>query len=375
MTSLLPTPEPPDPVEGALGHFEHSNWVKQALKNLDAGTVHSNGGVATGTLLADQVTIDNPEDQTARLNLKGNSTKSVLAKTSADLNRWQLVLGDSTAEGGNHSGSLFNLFAYADDGALRHTVLKADRNSGLVEVKGNPTAAMGVATKEYVDNAMPIGAIIAFGGNAAPNGWHLCDGSAHSSTALQNVLGSPNTPDLRGRFIVAVGDSTHVDVPSVYNRGDIGGKESVRLSGAESGTSAHGHGTGTTAVGNAAHSHGGTTAYADTNHYHTGTTDEAGEHVHGTRRGMGGTEYPVHSISEMAGGWNSLPPTDAAGIHQHTFSSSWASHSPTHYHVINNDNAAHQHSFTAPTATAADAASAHENRPPYYALVYIIKKA
>lgn len=48
----------------------------------------------------------------------------------------------------------------------------------------------------------PIGAIIAFGGNIAPFGWHLCDGSAHGSAALQAVIGGINTPDLRRRFII-----------------------------------------------------------------------------------------------------------------------------------------------------------------------------
>jgi microcystin-dependent protein len=49
----------------------------------------------------------------------------------------------------------------------------------------------------------PIGAVIAYGGSTAPTNWHLCDGTAHGSTALQGVLGSSLTPDLRGRFVLA----------------------------------------------------------------------------------------------------------------------------------------------------------------------------
>lgn len=361
MTSLLPTPEPPDPVEGALGHFEHSNWVKASLKALDEGTVHSNGGVATGTLLADQVTIDNPEDQTARLNLKGNSTKSVLAKTSADLNRWQLVLGDSTAEGGNHSGSLFNLFAYADDGALRHTVLKADRNSGLVEVKGNPTAAMGVATKEYVDNAMPIGTIVMFGGSTVPSDmlpyWQICNGTPHGQGAgsrIQSILGSANVPDLSGKFIVATGAG--------YNPKDQGGLDRVRLSAAESGTTAHGHGTSiATSSVDTGHDHGGGTGYHNTDHRHSSTirTSTTGQVASGwdgapneTFRISGGSYWLENNTSMVIDG----------GAQNHAHSISWAG-------------GWHSHTFTPQNATAAQAAESHENRPPYYALIYIIKKA
>lgn len=39
MTSVLPAPEPADPVEGQPGHFDHSNWVKASLKALDRALV------------------------------------------------------------------------------------------------------------------------------------------------------------------------------------------------------------------------------------------------------------------------------------------------------------------------------------------------
>lgn len=48
--SVLPTPEPADPVEGQPGHFEHSNWLKQSVKNLDDGKVNRSGDTMTGAL-------------------------------------------------------------------------------------------------------------------------------------------------------------------------------------------------------------------------------------------------------------------------------------------------------------------------------------
>lgn len=59
----------------------------------------------------------------------------------------------------------------------------------------------------------PPGAIIAFGGTAAPDGWLLCDGSSHSVATysrLHSVIGDSfggdggtnfNVPDFRGRFL------------------------------------------------------------------------------------------------------------------------------------------------------------------------------
>ena len=147
MSSLLPTPEPPDPVEGQLGHFDHSNWVKASLKALDAGTMRKDGDVSvTGDLIVDRASSG---DATVRL--QGSSTRSTVGTNASAVARWRLVLGDSTAESGSNGGSLFKLLAYADDGSLRHTVLSADRGTGLLTVVANPTAALGIATKSYVD--------------------------------------------------------------------------------------------------------------------------------------------------------------------------------------------------------------------------------
>lgn len=281
----------------------------------------------------------------------------------------------STVAIGDHTHA-----AYVDKGGSTMT--------GALTLPGDPTAALHAAPKQYVDNSMPLGAIIMFGGNTAPTGWHLCDGTAHGSTALQTLIGSANTPDLRGKFIVGVGDSPDASTPTVYARGDKGGAESVTLSAAESGVPAHNHpasGSETTA---GAHSHGGGTNTTDVNHTHSGTTDAFNvDHVHNAsvKTGTGGS---------VAGGWdgNANETWRIAGAgywyenntsgavsgtlnHGHSFQTGWMNHSNPHSHVINSDGG-HTHPLTITTSnnTAAAAASAHENRPPYYALTYIIKK-
>lgn len=157
---------------------------------------------------------------------------------------------------------------------------------------------------------LPIGSITAYGGTTAPTGWHLCDGTAHGSTALQTILGSANSPDLRDRFIVGAG--------SGYSRGDTGGAAAVTLALSQI----------------PVHSHGGATATDSPDHTHptSGFTVPAGS----TLVGSGGT-------SAFYGNSNSSGTGGASARHTHSI--------------------------------AADGGGgSHENRPPYYALVYIIRK-
>jgi microcystin-dependent protein len=179
-----------------------------------------------------------------------------------------------------------------------------------------PVASGDAANKGYVDSTvgqhMPLGAIIMWGGSSAPSGWHLCDGTAHSSSALQAIIGSTNTPDLRDRFVVGSG--------STYANGNTGGAASVTLTTAQ--MPAHSHGG--TVVGAGAHEH----VYNDADQrgdqyglvssaYYQGTVDAGGKTAHNTYNGPG-----------------------------------------NHAHTINSDGSG----------------GSHENRPPYYALTFIIKK-
>jgi microcystin-dependent protein len=382
MTSLLPTPEPADPVEGEPGHFDHSNWVKASVKALDTGTVHK-AGDSMENLTVSELTIDKTSGQDSFLNLVGDGIRAVLGKTAGGFVRWRLQLGDSTAEGGANSGSLFGLFAHDDAGNQLHQVLKGSRADGLLEVKGNPTAALGVATKQYVDSSMPIGAIIAYGGSSAPAGWHICNGTAHGSSALQAILGSANTPDLSGRFIVGSGTG--------YNPGATGGVASNTLTPAQTATKGHSH-TGTANSTNTDHTHtvdppatqsGG----HNTDHSHYVSLG-AGGHGHNIAYGnnwQGSLQEQNPAGSDYApvgNGPSQFGQTATAGDHGHAGQSNGAS--TDHSHNVNigaftsgaaNSNASHTHGLTVNATTDANATASIENRPPYYALVYIIKKA
>jgi microcystin-dependent protein len=258
-------------------------------------------------------------------------------------------------------------FATADT----NRVAKAgDTMTGALTLPGAPTNANEAATKGYVDQSMPIGAIIAYAGNTAPTGWHLCDGTAHGSGALQTILGSSLAPDLRDRFIVGVG--------STYAKADTGGAATVGLVTAN--MPAHSHG-GSVVTANATHSHGGLTGGQDTNHLHSGTTGTMNSntsHDHAWE----GINQNSSSDTYDAGGWDGSTLWRRGGgsyhLYQgvsatdtnHTHNFTTGGDDRTHKHAITSDNASHVH-----TVNSEGSGTAHENRPPYYALVYIVKKA
>lgn len=192
----------------------------------------------------------------------------------------------------------------------------------------------------------PIGAILWWANSGTiPAGWCYCDGSAHNSSALQAVLGSAYTPDLRNRFIVGAGSS--------YARNATGGAETVTLTSSNTGVQSHAHGA---SAGN-----------NNINHTHPLFLTGGGSHSHGTDFTFHYLE-PTNLSDDTGDGYVLLqnpysapPPTEqAAGTHTHNGATGGVSHD-------------HAHAVTPANSTAANASAAHENMPSYYALVYIIR--
>lgn len=164
------------------------------------------------------------------------------------------------------------------------------------------------------------GVIVMWSGSAdnIPEGWALCDGTN-------------GTPDLRDRFIVGAGRE--------YAVGDTGGAKEVTLTTAQM----------------PKHSHTGSTNSAGA-HTHTGTTNTAGAHSHSYTR----YSY-VDRVSQITLTANALlgtrtENTSSAGAHSHTL----------------NINSAGDHTHTV-TTNEAGGGQPHENRPPYYALCFIMR--
>lgn len=154
-----------------------------------------------------------------------------------------------------------------------------------------------------------------------PTGWALCDGLN-------------GTPDLKNRFVVGAG--------SIYQIGSTGGADNVRL----------------TVEQMPIHNHGGVTGGDTPNHTHTGTTGE---------------DYPDHShpyntISEDPPGFEFGTGGNRDTALWNSYNTSGASVRHTHNFTTGNPNVQHTHSIQN-----AGQNQFHENRPPYYALAYIMK--
>lgn len=189
---------------------------------------------------------------------------------------------------------------------------------------------------------IPSGLISMWSGAAAniPEGWLLCDGSN-------------GTPDLRGRFIVGAGGD--------YAVGATGGSNTVTLSAEEMPSHTHKF-TGQE------HTHGGTINM-------TGLTcSEAGGHTHKINRFYNGRiPYYINGIEKANGNFNDVPCfSDYSGSCYYTNSDATEG---THTHNISGNGSVSINPAIAGGANEnTGGGKAHENRPPYYALCYIMKK-
>ena len=191
---------------------------------------------------------------------------------------------------------------------------------------------------------VPAGVICMWSGaiTSIPSGWALCDGLN-------------GTPDLRGRFIVGAGNA--------YAVGDTGGAYGVRLT--ENEIPSHSH----TMQSAGAHAHTGSTSSSGY-HSHSGSTSTNGYHNHNLVIAPYGGDHNTMGIRDDNSG--------AVGVRAH---SNYIHASGNHSHSLSiNGNGWHTHSLSTDsggahthTIDAAGGGAAHENRPPYYALAYIMK--
>jgi microcystin-dependent protein len=244
---------------------------------------------------------------------------------------------------------------------------------GSVDVADLSPAALASLT--------PTGAIVAFGGSAAPSGWLLCDGSAYATAtypALSAVLagaydtsagqaspgaGNFRVPILKGRVPAGL----DVGVPAFATLGSAGGAVDVTLTAAESGVASHTHSvsaTGTSGNNSVSHSHTFTTA-SDGSHSHT--IDLMGQNLAnlGEHKSASSSNYAAgEPDGNNFGGGSRSGIVNSGGSHTHTGTT--ASNNANHTHAVTVSGNA-----TAPTT--ASAVSAHNNLQPYLTINYMIK--
>lgn len=245
---------------------------------------------------------------------------------------------------------------------------KADTNSpALTGTPSTPTANAGTNTTQIANTTfvtaalaalIPTGVITLWSGAIAaiPSGWVLCNGAN-------------STPDLRDRFVVGAG--------TTYAVGATGGANTVTLDATM--IPAHTHSisaSGTTGNQSADHTHtfsgsgSANTSAAYTGIYDSGHTHSTPAYITNVNAGGGSPAAIGGSGYQPSGG--STTGGAAASIVD-----------PTHYHSLSvtvsgttaGMSANHTHSVTV-TGTSGNGTGgglAHENRPPYYALAYIMK--
>ena len=182
-----------------------------------------------------------------------------------------------------------------------------------------------IATTEFVRNIIPTGVILLWSGSQAsiPTGWLLCDGTS-------------GTPDLRDRFVVGAG--------STYAVAATGGSNTVTLDTTQ--IPSHTHTFSGTTAGAGAHTH----SISDPGHSHSFTTY--------IKSGAGFSPGPA-SYGMVAG------TSDYTSV-----SSQGTTASGTGISIVGVGD--HTHTFSGTTGSTGGGGS-HENRPPYYALCYIMK--
>lgn len=199
----------------------------------------------------------------------------------------------------------------------------ANKLTNLAAGTADTDAATMAQLNAGVGSLFKSGMVMLWSGtlDTIPAGWLLCNGQ-------------PGTPNLADRFVVAAGRN--------YGQGATGGADSIALTAAQ--MPSHNHAASTDAQGQ--HSHGGGT-YGAGNHTH---------HID-TYRALDGTNWAAGS--QFIGGGQAIGP-----------GTGWNTGGPgDHAHGIPADGS-HGHNVS---IGAAGGSGAHENRPAFYALAYIIK--
>jgi microcystin-dependent protein len=193
------------------------------------------------------------------------------------------------------------------------TAIKPNLTAGQWKVGGtavtSTAAELNLLDGKTAQDFFPSGGIIIWSGSAA---------SIPSGWFLCD--GANGTPNLRDRFVVGAG--------STYAVGDTGGAATITLS--------------TSDIPSHTHTFSATTS-TDGSHDHD-MSFEAGSEASGGYTNLNGFLVPIND--NLYGNITNTSAVQSAGSHSHTVSG---------------------------TTAAAGSGGAHENRPPYYALAYIMK--
>jgi len=228
---------------------------------------------------------------------------------SLDTVQFRLSDGDITKDG-------WNITSILNETGLTNII------DTPISIPGDDKFTSSDDVSTLIRQYLPSNVIVMWSGSVAsiPTGWRLCNGTN-------------GTPDLRDRFIVGAG--------STYSPGNTGGINSNTLTGNQ--IPAHNHGVGTLK--------GDITG--------TATLSAGGAHTHGPIEQASGSGTTSGNSSKSGG-----TPSQGNDL---TIPSTGSGHSHTGTITGLTD------TITGSTANNSTSGTSVENRPPYYALAYIMK--
>jgi hypothetical protein len=124
------------------------------------------------------------DTMTGDLTISGASLKLTTATDNyirgqkGGIDRWVTQYGDTD----------FTLISYTDAGVLSGTPLVVNRATGLTTVSGDPTVALGVATKQYVDNISTGGVYVPVTGGTMSGHLTLPTGPADANAVRKDYV-------------------------------------------------------------------------------------------------------------------------------------------------------------------------------------------
>lgn len=246
-----------------------------------------------------------------------------------------------------------------------------------LKLVGNPVADLDAAPKQYVDQVLPIGIIMMYGGAGIPPGgkWAVCNGAELQTSSYADLYGvighnfSPsgtpgsrfNLPNMQDRFPMGKGTQTSM--------GETGGKRDATLVLHDHGMKGHTHGM-------AHHTHGMSNHTHSIDHNHGSvTTSQVGDHQHSqdTDNAVGANagSRARGATAQYTGNFAGAP----SGSHTHTVNlpafngNSGAPGNNTTAGPSDNDTGAPSDNTTGQ----AGQDGTNDNLPPYLGVQYIIR--
>lgn len=211
----------------------------------------------------------------------------------------------------------------------------------ITSIQGDITNIQGdiVNIENTATENMPIGSMILYPVSTPPNAkWLKCEGQTLDNTLYPDLFavigynygGSGvnfSLPDLRKKFVAGFDDGD----PEYQTIGQGAGEDSVTLTGAQSGTSAHSH---------------------------TASSDNDGAHSHTVR------------LNVRDGGTDGIEGLIERNSNQGTIDITGTPDGEGRFVSTEGD---HNHNITVDSSVEADATEAHENRPSFVAFPWMIK--